>query len=91
MNEFNEQLKNNQNKYITEFNTNPKYDKIRNLYKVNFELITKLIHKSNAKLAIEDISKIDGSLSNEIIANRLLLKEINGAILKQEFTLKDIK
>lgn len=93
MDNFNDQLRDNLHKYIKEFNSDPEYKAIRELYKKNFEIIKGLILRAGAsghKLAIEDISMLDHNLEQKIMDNMLLLKEINKAISTQAFTLRDI-
>jgi hypothetical protein len=49
------------------------------------------IKKFRHKAAIEDIAKLDSNLTQKVIDNLLLLKEINKAILIGELTKDDIK
>ena len=61
------------------------------MYKLHFDTIKGYIQKAGHKLAVEDISYLDSSLTQIISDNILLLKEINRAISTQELTLNDIK
>jgi len=91
MDDFNKQLKRNLRNNISEFNTNPKYSSIRDLYKTNFDSIVTFINKIGHKLAIEDIAQLDNNLTQQVMDNHLLLKEINKAISSGELKLSDIK
>lgn len=90
MDKFKEQLQRNLESDINQFNSNPEYAAIRELYKLHFETIKAYIQKFGPKPAIEDISRIDSNLSQIISDNILLLKEINKAISTQQLTLDDI-
>ncbi len=76
MDKFKEQLKNNLRNDINEFNSKPEYAKIRELYKLHFNIIKVYIQKAGHKSAVEDISYLDSSLTQIISDNILLLKEI---------------
>lgn len=91
MDEFNKQLEINLLNNIKEFNNNNSLNKIRNLYKTNFEHIKTLINKYGYKQAIEDISNINLDLKQGILENLLLLKEINKGIIKGIIKINDIK
>ena len=91
MDEFSRQLKNNLQSDINEFNSKPEYEKIRELYKNNFDKIMFFIERANSKLAIEDIAGLDSKLTQSILDNSPLLQQINKAISKMELTLNDIK
>ena len=91
MDKFNKQLKKNLRNDISEFNTNPEFSNIRDLYELNFDKIATYIEKFGHKLAIEDISMIDSNLTQKIIDSHLLLKEINRAISTGELTVNDLK
>ena len=90
MDELRRQIKNTRIKNIHEFNSKPEYEKIRQLYRLNFDKIVSFIEYTNPRLAIEDISNIDKNLGKIVMDNRLLLIEINTAINQQELTSKDI-
>ena len=91
MDDFNEQLKRNLKNDISEFNTKPEYSRIRNLYKTNFDNIVTFIKKFGHKPALEDISRLDSNLTQQVMDNHILLKEINKAISTGELNLNDIK
>lgn len=91
MDDFNMQLKRNLRTDISEFNTKPEFSNIRNLYKNKFDSIETVIKKVGYKFAIEDISKLDSNLTQQIMDNLLFLKEINRAILEGELKSNDIK
>lgn len=80
--EFEQQLERNLLQNINDFLTNIEYEEIKKLYKDHFEDIEMLIDKFGAKLSIEDISRLNPTLSRKIISNISLLKEINTAIQK---------
>lgn len=88
--EFKKQLENNLLKDINEFNNSPKYLEIRQLYKGNYTRIKGYIEKSNPKLAVEDICRLNPSLNSLIMENYLLLKEINKAIVSGKLPLENI-
>jgi hypothetical protein len=91
MDSFNEQLNRNRRNDIFEFNTNPELADIRSLYRINFSIIVTLIKKLGHKIALEDISGLDITLSQRIMESHLLLNEINKAIASGELKLNDIK
>lgn len=80
--EFEQQLERNLLQNINDFLTNIEYEEIKKLYKDHFEDIEILIDKFGVKLSIEDISRLNPTLSRKIISNISLLKEINIAIQK---------
>lgn len=80
--EFEQQLERNLLQNINDFLTNIEYEEIKKLYKDHFEDIEMLIDKFGVKLSIEDISRLNPTLSRKIISNISLLKEINTAIQK---------
>jgi len=91
MDRFREQLNRNLENDIKQFNSNPEYATIRELYKLHFDIIKACIRKFGPKLAIEDISCIDSNLTQIVSDNSLLLKEINKAISTQQLTSNDIR
>ncbi len=91
MDEFNEQLRKKSLKDISEFNTNPNYANIRELYRQNFETILSYIEKFGHKSSIEDISRLDGKLSKNVLEQMHLLMEINKAISTGQLKKSDIK
>jgi len=89
MDDFNKQLKR-----ILEtifLNLIQTQNSIRDLYKTNFDTIVTFINNIGHKLAIEDIAKLDNNLTQQVMDNHLLLKEINKAILSGELKLSEIK
>lgn len=74
--EFEKQLRDNLNKTLNQFNTE-KYNSLRELYKTNFSEIENLIHSEGVKISIESISYIDKNLSQNVLANSMLLQEVN--------------
>lgn len=88
-------LKNNHNEnlqsYIYEFNNSQNFIFIRELYKINFDLIVQLIKKYGYGLALEDISELDLNIKHEIDSNYTFLKKINKAIYRKELKLEDLK
>ncbi len=88
-------LKNNHNEnlqsYIYEFNNSQNFIFIRELYKINFDLIVLLIKKYGYALALEDISELDFNRKKDIDDNYVFLKKINRAIYKRELKLEDLK
>lgn len=90
MSEFSRQLEDNLQKDINKFNDSSEYSEIRELYRSNFDKIFNYIKRSNPRLAIEDISSIDGTLAGKISDNFLLIQEINKAIIQGKLTLSGI-
>ncbi|MBM6498342.1 hypothetical protein [Flavobacterium macrobrachii] len=80
MNDFEKQLENNLKTALVEFNSSPHLTKVRDVYKQNFDYIAALIERTNAKIAIEDILKLDPLLSSIKTRDFLLLQEINRGI-----------
>lgn len=80
MNDFERQLAENLERDIREFNADLKYEMLRQLYKEHYAQIVLFIKKSNPRSAIEDISLIDPRLTQSVMENFQLLKEINTAI-----------
>ena len=76
---------------LFEFNENQKHERIRLLYKNNFERIKGLILKFGDKPSLEDIASIDPELENHINNNMLFLKEINRGIANNTITFNNIK
>jgi len=89
--EFNKQLEKNLRKDIDEFNNNPEYEKLRELYKQHFSDIEVLIARADQRIALEDISKLNPDLTKAVWDNFYILKEINKAISNRQFFLKDLK
>lgn len=91
MDEFQRQLDRNQQSVINEFNTKPEFDKVRMIYKNNFDKIVLFIAKSNPRSAIEDIASFDSKSAQVMFDDMLLFQEVNRAIAQQNLTLNDIK
>jgi dimeric dUTPase (all-alpha-NTP-PPase superfamily) len=91
MSNLNEQLKNNLFRDIAEFNSNPNYAGIRELYRHHYDTIVSYIEKFGHKLSVEDIARLDNSMSDKVIENIQLLQEINKAISKGQLKKSDIK
>lgn len=80
MNDFEKQLENNLKTALVEFNSSTHFTKVRDVYKQNFDYIAALIERTNPKIAIEDILKLDPSLPSIKTRDFLLLQEINRGI-----------
>lgn len=84
--QFNKQLETDLRYHINEFLTKEEYSDIKELYKNYFDVIVLCINKFGVRLAIEDIANLEPTLSDKIISNILLLKEINIAIKDGKLT-----
>lgn len=65
---------------MNEFNTSESLSNVRSTYKLKFEEIKELILSRNERNVIEDIIFIDKKNEETIMANFLLIKEVNGGI-----------
>lgn len=91
MDEFQRQLQRNQQSAINEFNSKPEFDRVRTIYKNNFDKIALFISKTNPRSAIEDIAGLDSNSTQVMFDNMHLFQEINRAIAQQSLTQNDIK
>jgi len=89
--EFDNLLEINLRKDIEEFNNNPEYSKLRELYKQYFNEIEVLIARADQRMALDDISKLNPDLTKAVWDNFYILKEINRAISNRQLFLKDLK
>lgn len=90
MNDFEKQLENNLKTFLMEFNSSTHLEKVRDVYKTNFNHIADLIGRTNPKIAIEDILNLDTSLPTLTIADSLLLQQINRGIIIGSIGVSDI-
>ena len=88
--EFEKQLRDNLNKTLNEFNTE-KNSSLRELYKTNFSEIENLINSEGVKISIESISYLDKNLSQNVLANSMLLQEINRGIKEKHIRENNLK
>ncbi len=80
MSEFQKQRDKSIFNALNEFNTSESLSNVRSTYKLKFEEIKELILSRNERNVIEDIIFIDKKNEETIMANFLLIKEVNGGI-----------
>lgn len=74
MNKFNKQLEHNLNNDVSQFNTEPEFAGIRQLYEENYQQVFELIQSNGHKTTIEDIALLDRRFYLKVINNINLLK-----------------
>ncbi|MDV3724826.1 hypothetical protein CMU40_01265 [Elizabethkingia anophelis] len=88
MNELQDQLNRAIFNALAEFNATDSLSNVRSTYKLNFEEIKKLLLLRNERNVFEDIINLDKDNKDIIMANFLLIKEVNHGI-KEDKILKD--
>lgn len=80
MSEFQNQLDKSIFNALNEFNKTDSLSNLRSTYKLKFEEIKELILSRNERNVIEDIILLDKNNEEIIMANFLLVKEVNAGI-----------